>query len=86
MVRLLPCRHRLFIGFVSTRLLILWMAVCCSITPVHAQNQVDHQASGVTLTDQFGHQTTLHFPQRATVALLFSDRHSRSLAGPWVKP
>ncbi len=85
MVRLLPCRHRLFVGFISTHLLILWMAVCWPITSVQAQSQLGHQAPGFTLTDQFGHQTTLHFPQPTPIALLFSDRHSRSLAGPWVE-
>lgn len=85
MVRLFSCRHRLFTCFVSTCLPILWVAVCWPITSVRAQSQLGHQALGFTLIDQFGHQTTLHFPQPTHVAILFSDRHSRSLAGPWAE-
>lgn len=85
MLTLFPSRNWLFIGFIRTCLPILWVAVCCPITSVRAQSQLGHQAPGFTLIDQFGHQTTLHFPQPTHVAILFSDHHSRSLAGPWVE-
>lgn len=85
MVNSFPFRNCLFVCFVSTHLLILWVALCWPITSVCAQSQFGRQAPGFTLIDQFGHQTILHFPQPTPIAILFSDRHSRSLAGPWVE-
>lgn len=85
MVSPFPFRNRLFVCFVNKYLLILWVAVCWPITSVRAQSQLGHQALSFTLIDQFGHQTTLRFPQPTPIAILFSDRHSRSLAGPWVE-
>jgi len=83
MVNPFPFRNRLFACFVNTYLLVQWVAVCWPITTVRAQSQLGHQALGFTLIDQFGHQTTLHFPQPTPIAILFSD--SPSLAGPWVE-
>ena len=50
---------------------------------VWTQIQLSQPAAPFTLTDQFEHPTTIHFPQNTGVLLLFTDRSGRPATRQW---